>query len=62
VVRALRCQLLAEHLGMDTADLDDAAAFRLFRKVASQNRLGVGERDFLWQGLAFGLSPSDYGK
>jgi cardiolipin synthase A/B len=62
VVRTLRCQLLAEHLGLDTADLDDRAALALYRQVARENRLGINQRDFIWQGLAFALSPSDYGK
>jgi cardiolipin synthase A/B len=62
VVRALRCQLLAEHLGLDTADLDDRAALALYREVANENRVRMDEPDFVWQGLAFALSPSDYGK
>jgi phosphatidylserine/phosphatidylglycerophosphate/cardiolipin synthase-like enzyme len=62
VVRALRCQLLAEHLGLDTADLDDRAALALYRRIANENRLGADQRDFIWQGLAFTLSASDYGK
>jgi cardiolipin synthase len=62
VVRALRCQLLAEHLGLDTADLDDRAALALYRQVANENRVAMDEPDFVWQGLAFALSASDYGK
>jgi cardiolipin synthase len=62
VVRALRCQLLAEHLGLDTADLDDRAALALYRQVANENRVGMDEPDFVWQGLAFALSASDYGR
>jgi cardiolipin synthase len=62
VVRTLRCQLLAEHLGLDTADLDDRAALVLYRQVANENRAGMDAPDFVWQGLAFALSASDYGK
>jgi cardiolipin synthase A/B len=62
VVRALRCQLLAEHLDQDTTDLEDRAALRLYRQVAGRNRLGMDRADFVWQGLAFALSPADYGK
>jgi cardiolipin synthase len=62
VVRALRCALLAEHLGLETADLDDRTALRLYRQIASRNRSGIDEKDFVWQGLAFALSPFDYGK
>jgi phosphatidylserine/phosphatidylglycerophosphate/cardiolipin synthase-like enzyme len=36
VVRDLRCTLLAEHLGENTAGLDDRAAFRLYRFVARE--------------------------
>jgi cardiolipin synthase len=58
----LRCQLLAEHLGLDTADLDDRAALALYRQVANENRVAMDEPDFVLQGLAFALSASDYGK
>lgn len=61
VVRKLRCELLAEHLGLDTADLDDRAALQLYRRIANHNRLRADEPDSEWQGLAFALSPSDYG-
>jgi cardiolipin synthase len=58
-----RCsQLPTEHLGLDTADLDDRAALRLCRKLAEHNRRAAAEPDFAWQGVAFALSPSDYGK
>jgi phosphatidylserine/phosphatidylglycerophosphate/cardiolipin synthase-like enzyme len=61
-VRALRCELFTEHLGTDTAHLDDLAALRLFRLTAAENRARrtAGEGD--WQGLAFTLDPATYGR
>lgn len=61
VVRGLRCELLAEHLGLDTAHLDDRAALAEYRRVAGENRRrrGIGDRN--WQGLAFSLDPATYG-
>lgn len=53
--RALRCTLMAEHLGEDVSDLDDLAALRRFAEVALANR---GRRDTGtddWQGIAFSL-------
>ena len=61
VVRALRCELLAEHLDRDTSDLDDRAALRLYRKVAEENRRKRDASDLDWQGLAFRLDPGSYG-
>ncbi len=60
VVRALRCELLAEHLGEDTAALDDRAALALYRRVAQDNRRlrDCGNPD--WRGLAFSLDPATY--
>jgi cardiolipin synthase len=59
-VRALRCALFAEHLGLDTGSLDDLAALRLYRRVAGENRrkrdAGAGD----WQGLAFTLDPATW--
>lgn len=62
VVRALRCELLAEHLGQDTADVGDQAALGLYRQVAQENRLRRDAGDFAWRGLAFGLDPRTYGE
>lgn len=61
VVRALRSRLLAEHLGEETAHLDDRAALRLYRSLARENRRRqeAGRSD--WQGLAFSLNPVTYG-
>jgi phosphatidylserine/phosphatidylglycerophosphate/cardiolipin synthase-like enzyme len=61
VVRALRCELFSEHLGRDTADIDDRAALRLYRDVAQANRYRRDAGDFNWQGLAFSLDAAAYG-
>jgi cardiolipin synthase A/B len=61
LVRALRCELLAEHLGQDTGGIDDRAALRLYREVARENRRRRDAGDFKWQGLAFSLDPAMYG-
>jgi phosphatidylserine/phosphatidylglycerophosphate/cardiolipin synthase-like enzyme len=61
VVRALRCELFSEHLDRDTAGIDDRAALRLFREIASENRRRRDADDFKWQGLAFSLDPETYG-
>jgi phosphatidylserine/phosphatidylglycerophosphate/cardiolipin synthase-like enzyme len=60
VTRALRCELLAEHLGRDTAGIDDRAALRLYREIARANRKH-DSGDAGWQGLAFSLDPAMYG-
>ena len=56
-VRALRCALFAEHLGVDTAALDGRAALHLFRTVAERNAVrrdgGGGE----WEGIAWAMDP-----
>jgi phosphatidylserine/phosphatidylglycerophosphate/cardiolipin synthase-like enzyme len=59
-VRALRCDLLREHLARDTRDLDERAALRLYREVARKNaaRRAAGEP---LDGLAFALDPATYG-
>jgi cardiolipin synthase len=62
VVRALRCELLAEHLGRDTAGIDDRSALRLYREIARANRRKRDANDFDWQGLAFSLDPAAYGE
>jgi phosphatidylserine/phosphatidylglycerophosphate/cardiolipin synthase-like enzyme len=62
VVRALRCALLAEHLGRDTAGIDDRAALHLYREIARENRRRRDANDFDWQGLAFSLDPARYGE
>jgi phosphatidylserine/phosphatidylglycerophosphate/cardiolipin synthase-like enzyme len=60
-VRALRIDLLFEHLGRDTSHLDDRAALRLFRTVARANRRKFDAGENAWEGLAFHLSPSPPG-
>ncbi len=60
VVRALRCDLLAEHLGEDTASLDDRAALALYRRVAADNRRRREAGDHQWQGIVFSLDPATY--
>jgi cardiolipin synthase len=62
VVRALRCELLAEHLGRDTGPLDDRAALGLYRRIARANRARRDGGDMAWQGLAFSLDPVGYGE
>ena len=62
VVRALRRELLAEHLGRDTSGLDDRAALRLYREVAEANRLGAATRGAGYQALATALDATEYGQ
>jgi phosphatidylserine/phosphatidylglycerophosphate/cardiolipin synthase-like enzyme len=56
-VRALRCELLAEHLGQDTSALDGRSALRVLRAVAEQNadRRHSGNPD--WEGIACAMDP-----
>lgn len=58
--RALRCGLLAEHLGQDVTGLDDRAALALYRGVARDNRRRHEAGDPDWRGLAFSLDPGSY--
>ncbi|CAN0069670.1 unnamed protein product, partial [Phaeothamnion confervicola] len=62
VVRAFRCTLLAKHLGVDTTSLDDAAAVRLYRRLAHENRRKLESGDPEWQGSVFALSPAAYAR
>jgi phosphatidylserine/phosphatidylglycerophosphate/cardiolipin synthase-like enzyme len=59
-VRALRCELFAEHLGRDTSQLDNLAALRLYRRIAGENRRRRDAGDSAWQGLAFALDPATW--
>lgn len=61
-VRAMRVELFQEHLGADTAALDDTDALRLFRRIAHENRQRHTHRDPYWQGLAFCLDMTTYGQ
>jgi cardiolipin synthase A/B len=60
-VRSLRCELFAEHTGVDTRDLDDRSALRLLRERAGANaaRRARGEPQ---QGLAFALDLTCYAR
>jgi phosphatidylserine/phosphatidylglycerophosphate/cardiolipin synthase-like enzyme len=58
-VRALRCELLLEHLGRDTRGLDARAALRLYRDVARKNTALRGAGDAT-DALAFALDPATY--
>jgi cardiolipin synthase A/B len=60
--RALLSELLHEHLDHDVAGLDDRAALRLFRRIASENRARFEAGDHTWQGLAFSLHPPIAGR
>lgn len=62
VVRALRCELLAEHLEQDTSGLDDRAAMRLYREVAGANSRRAATHAEGRQGLAIALKATDYGR
>jgi cardiolipin synthase len=46
VVRELRRTLLAEHLGLDTAMMDDRAALRCYRRIAAENHVKRDAGDF----------------
>jgi phosphatidylserine/phosphatidylglycerophosphate/cardiolipin synthase-like enzyme len=60
-VRAVRCELLQEHLDRDTSDLDERSALQCYRKIAIENRSRFEAGDPAWQGLAFSLDPTSYG-
>ena len=62
VARGLRCRLIAQHLGMETSQMDDRAALRLFRDMARSNREKMERRAPDWKGLAFALLPETYGR
>lgn len=58
--RVFRVELFAEHLQLDTSDLDDRAALQLFRDVATKNR-ERRERGEALHGLAYAIEPAEYG-
>ncbi|MBM3648319.1 MAG: phosphatidylserine/phosphatidylglycerophosphate/cardiolipin synthase family protein [Alphaproteobacteria bacterium] len=60
VARDLRGRLLVRHLGVDTADMDDRAALRLFHDLARANRRRLDRAEGDWRGAAFALSPDIY--
>ena len=59
-VRALRRELLLEHLAVDTGGLDDRAALQLYREIARKNadRRGSGAP---LEGLAFEIALEEHG-
>ncbi len=61
-VRAMRVELFEEHLAVDTSEIDDMAALRLFRRIAGENRSRHEQGDPNWQGLALSLNPATYGQ
>jgi cardiolipin synthase len=61
-VRAMRVELFQEHLAMDTSDMDDTDALRLFRRIAGENWQRHKHSDPNWQGLAFSLTMEMYGQ
>ena len=56
-VRALRCELLAEHLDQDTSSLDGRSALRVFQTVAKQNAGRRDREDPDWKGIACAMDP-----
>jgi cardiolipin synthase len=59
VARQFRVDLLQEHLGSDTAHLDDRAAFALYRERAQANAVKRARGERL-DGLAFAMDPRTY--
>ena len=59
-VRALRRELLLEHLATDTIDMEEREALRLFREVAKKNAWRRSRREPL-DGLAFQIDPERHG-
>jgi phosphatidylserine/phosphatidylglycerophosphate/cardiolipin synthase-like enzyme len=58
--RALRRELLLEHLGLDTGEQDARAALRTFHEVARSNAARRAAREPL-AGLAYAVDPEKYG-
>jgi cardiolipin synthase A/B len=57
--RALRVELLSEHLGVDTSKMDDRGAFALYRTRAQENARRRADGRAL-EGLAFAMDPRTY--
>jgi phosphatidylserine/phosphatidylglycerophosphate/cardiolipin synthase-like enzyme len=53
--RTLLAELLREHLDRDVSELDDLAAVRLFRAIATENGKRFKDGESQWRGLAFSL-------
>ena len=62
LARDLRCRLFAQHLGIDTASLDDRAALRQVPGHRPRQPARMESRAPDWQGLAFALSPETYAR
>lgn len=62
IVRALRCDLMAEHLARDVTALDDRAALALYREIVDANRIRHDSGESFWQGLAYRLDTATYGE
>jgi cardiolipin synthase A/B len=62
IVRAFRVALFAEHLGLEASGLDDLEALRQFRQISQANRERLLAGNPEWQGLAFSLEVSTYGR
>jgi cardiolipin synthase A/B len=60
VAKALRVALFCEHLGVDTAQMDDLEAFGCFARVARDNHSKWLVGDHAWQGLVVALP--EFGK
>ncbi|MCP5041302.1 MAG: phosphatidylserine/phosphatidylglycerophosphate/cardiolipin synthase family protein [bacterium] len=61
IVRALRCELLEEHFGQDTAGLDDVGAFRRYREIAHANRERRAAREPMC-GQIFAMDPDQWAR
>ncbi len=59
-VRALRAELLREHLGIDTSHMEARDALRLYREAARANAQ-ARHRGEAMNGLAYALDPAMYG-
>jgi cardiolipin synthase A/B len=58
-VHSLRRDLLSEHLGCETGDLDDRAAFQLYREIAQSNSACRRAGQPL-DGLAWAIDPGSH--
>ena len=59
VVRQLRCDLLEEHLSVDTSGMDDRAAMAQYREIARSNS-SLRARGEPMTSLAYALDPATY--
>lgn len=59
--RAFRVELFAEHLEVDTSDLNDVMALRLLCQVAQDNRVKLDQNGAAWQGIVVALDVATYG-